>query len=61
MTRSPQKNPPAPSGKQSTRAADAVKFTFITYKDTTDKALTDEIANLKKANTDLEARYTKFG
>lgn len=60
MRASPQKNLPSTSGKLSTRAAEVAKFTFIMYKDSTDKALEDEIVSLRKANTDMEARYGKF-
>jgi len=44
VARSPSKNVVVgTSGKLSTRAADAIKFSFVTIKESMDKALLDEI------------------
>lgn len=57
--RSPAKNTTV-SGKPSTKAADATKFTFITYKDSTNQALVEELSQLRKTNSDLENRFKKY-
>ena len=62
VSRSPQKNPQVVdrSGKLSTRNAEAVKFSFQPIKDSMDKALLDEIQQLRQANGEIEAKYARF-